>query len=73
MVEITSWYQQFKLVHSGSEANDLTQNLVVARFLFIFLPIGNSFLSCNCSDTNSQYVPYVKDWSVLAILRTLDH
>ena len=43
MVEITSWYQQFKLVHSGREANDLTQNLVVARFLFIFCQLVIAF------------------------------
>ena len=36
-----------------------------------FLPIGNSFLSCNCSTSNIQYVSYIKD-CVLASLRSLD-
>ena len=41
--EITFWYQLLKLLFSGREAYDLTQNLVVARFLFIFCQLVIAF------------------------------
>ena len=43
LAEITFWYQLLKLPFSGREAYDLTQNLVVARFLFIFCQLVIAF------------------------------
>ena len=42
-VEITFLYQLSKLPFTGREAYDLTQNLVVARFLFIFCQLVIAF------------------------------